>query len=118
MRMSDTEVIERDARTGRFLAGNIGGGRKPGARGKLSQAFLEDVHASWEKHGAEVLDRVAREEPSAYLRALVMLMPKDLRIDATIGVNAATTLEAFRAAVQALGNEPPPRPKVIDAARS
>jgi hypothetical protein len=83
------------------------------------RAFIADVQASWEKHGAEVLDRVAREEPSAYLRALVALMPSDLRIDTTVGVNAQNTLEAFWMAVAALHQLPStPKLKVINADRS
>ena len=58
-------MAQRDKKTGRFLAGNIGGGRKPGSRNKLSEAFIVNVQASWEKHGAEVLERVAREEPGS-----------------------------------------------------
>ena len=58
-------MAQRDTKTGRFLAGNNGGGRKPGSRNKLSEAFIADVQASWEKHGAEVLERVAREEPGS-----------------------------------------------------
>jgi len=56
--MSDKSiVVQRDTKTGRFLAGNNGGGRKPGSRNKLSESFIADVQGSWEKHRAEVLER-------------------------------------------------------------
>jgi len=35
-------------------------GRPIGARGRFSQQFIEDMRASWRKHGATVMDRVSR----------------------------------------------------------
>jgi hypothetical protein len=32
-------------------------GRPIGARGRFSQRFIEDMHASWERRGAMVMDR-------------------------------------------------------------
>src|SRR6516165_7285927 len=103
--MSDTSIIaQRDRKTGRFLAGNSGGGRKPGSRNKLSEAFVADVQASWEKHGAEVLERVAREEPASYLRAIAALMPKDVRLD--VSVDPVGFARNFRDAVRLLRETP------------
>ena len=103
--MSDTSIIaQRDTKTGRFLAGNNGGGRKPGSRNKLSESFVADVHASWEKHGAEVLERVAREEPGTYLRTIAALMPKDVRLD--VGVDPVRVAQNFRDAVRLLHETP------------
>ncbi|WP_315806567.1 MULTISPECIES: hypothetical protein [unclassified Bradyrhizobium] len=94
-----SNIIERDAKSGRFQTGNIGGGRKPGSRNKLSEAFLSDVEASWRQHGAEVLDRVARDEPGTYLRAIVALMPREamLSVDVALDVRIAEALEGLRA---------------------
>jgi hypothetical protein len=42
---------DRNAR-GQFLVGHTGiGGRPRGARNKLGEAFLHDLHADWEKQG-------------------------------------------------------------------
>ena len=103
--MSDTTVMaQRDKKTGRFLAGNIGGGRKPGSRNKLSEAFIADVQASWEKHGAEVLERVVREDPGTYLRIIAGLMPKDIRLD--VSVDPVGFAQNFRDAVRLLHEAP------------
>jgi hypothetical protein len=103
--MNDTRIMaERDAKTGRFLAGNNGGGRKPGSRNKLSESFVADVRASWEKHGAEVLERVAREEPGTYLRTIAALMPKDVRLD--VSVDPVGFAQNFRDAVRLLHEVP------------
>jgi hypothetical protein len=49
------------------------------------------------------------------------LLPRDINVNASIGVNAQSVLEAFRTAVTALGNKVPeylPKVKVINADRS
>jgi hypothetical protein len=45
-----------------------------GARNKLGEAFLHDLHADWEKHGRSVIERVRRDDPSAYLRVLASVV--------------------------------------------
>jgi hypothetical protein len=80
-------VVDRRDAKGRFLVGNKPpGGRPLGSRNKLTENFLAAVEASWRKHGATVLDRVAQEEPAQYLRAICMLMPKDVQLDVNIDV--------------------------------
>ena len=102
--MNNTTIMaQRDTKTGRFLTGNNGGGRKPGSRNKLSESFVADVQASWEKHGAEVLERVAREEPGTYLRTIAALMPKDVRLDVSVDPVAFAN---FRDAVRLLHETP------------
>ena len=72
----------RDAKTGRFVTGNNGGGRKPGSRNKLTTEFLDDLYAKWQKHGADVLERVIRDDPAAFLRTVAQLMPKEIDVNA------------------------------------
>lgn len=117
--MSETENIDRDCRTGRFVSGNSGGpGRKVGSRNKLGEAFVADLRDAWAEHGPDVIARVARDDPAALLKVLASLMPKTLDINANIGVDARNVLDAFRSAVTALGNQAPaalPKLRVIDA---
>lgn len=114
--MSETgEIIERDGRTGRFLAGNGGGGRKPGARNKLGEAFIADLRDAWAEHGPDVIARVARDDPAALLKVIASLMPRDFNINANVGVDARNVLDAFRSAVAMLGNQAPASlPKVVN----
>jgi hypothetical protein len=53
-------------------------GRPIGARGRFSQQFVEDMRASWERHGAAVMDRVATEYPDRYLGIAAHLVPKEV----------------------------------------
>lgn len=117
--MSDTgEVIERDQRTGRFLPGNSGfGGRPKGSRNRLGEQFIADLRDAWAEHGPDVIARVARDDPAALLKVIASLMPRDLNINANIGIDSQNVLLAFRNAVELLGNAPPPlsiKDKVID----
>ncbi len=62
-----------------FKPGNPG--RPKGARNKLGEAFIEDLHRSWEAQGREVIDRVIKDKPEQYLKVIASLMPKDLNVN-------------------------------------
>ena len=65
---------DRNAR-GQFILGHTGiGGRPRGARNKLGEAFLQDLHADWEQHGRSVIERVRRDDPSTYLRVMASVV--------------------------------------------
>jgi hypothetical protein len=87
-------------------------GRPRGARSKFSEAFISDLHSLWEEHGAAVLERVAKDDPSALLRVCASLMPSDLNL--SIGISAEAFAQTFRSAQAMLGNEaPPPRRRLL-----
>jgi hypothetical protein len=109
--MSDTAISEgRDAKTGRFLTGNNGGGRKPGSRAKLGEQFVSDLRDCWQKHGAQALERCALEEPAQFVRVMASLLPKDINLN--VAVDVTEFANRFRTAMEMLGNEPAlPRPR-------
>lgn len=79
--MSDGETPEKDAKTGRFKSGNIGGpGRPRGARNKLTELFLKDLLGAWETKGAEAIQRVIEEKPSDFLKIVAGLMPQKVEV--------------------------------------
>jgi hypothetical protein len=61
---------------GRFMAGNIGGGRKPGARPKVAALFWNDLYAVWKAKGMGVMERLADEEPGTFAKIAAMLVGK------------------------------------------
>jgi hypothetical protein len=64
---SNNDVVMRDER-GRYLKGMPGGpGRPAGSRNKLTEDFFADLHAAWQEHGREAIDRVVAERPEAFL---------------------------------------------------
>jgi hypothetical protein len=81
--MSQNKALDgRDAKTGRFVSGNNGGGRPKGSRNKLTTEFLDDLYAKWQEHGAEVLERVIRDDPAAFLRTVAQILPKEIDMNA------------------------------------
>jgi hypothetical protein len=52
-----------------------GSGRQKGVRNKLSEAFLKDLHAEWERSGAGVLKILAIENPAAFAAITAKVIP-------------------------------------------
>ena len=71
---------ERDA-LGRFIKG--GGspnpwGKPKGVRHKLTEAVLDDVVRDWRDGGAEAVARTRKENPAAYMNAVLRLIPREV----------------------------------------
>ena len=97
--LNSNELIDRmengDNRDemGRWLPGCSpkGAGRPVNARNKLSEAFLQDLHETWltvtqggaSTLGLDVIQAVARDDPSKLLSAMVQVLPKDFQINVT-----------------------------------
>ena len=51
-------------------------GRPKGARNLLSESVLKELTSHWEDNGSDAIDRTCKEQPVAYLRAVLSLVPK------------------------------------------
>jgi hypothetical protein len=80
---------EKDPETGRFVTGNIGGGRPKGARAKLGEQFLSALQEDFEVHGVAAIQAVRADRPQDYLKVIASLMPKDLNLNVN-SLDAAT----------------------------
>jgi len=58
-------------------------GRPKGARSKLGQAFIADLLADWEEHGAAALIKTREKDPAAYVRVVASLLPKEIDLGAS-----------------------------------
>lgn len=67
-------------------------GRPKGARSKLGEAFLQELAADFEKHGAEAIIAVREEKPDQYLKVIASILPKEI----DIGENTANALKESR----------------------
>jgi hypothetical protein len=72
-----TRAPARDG-SGRFLTGNIGGGRPRGSRSKLTETFLATIARDFESNGADALEALRLEDPASYLRLVASLVPRGL----------------------------------------
>ena len=90
-----------------WIAGQSGNpaGRPVGSRGRFSQQFIEDMRASWERHGATVMDRVAVEYPDRYLGIAAHLIPKE--VTATIEAGSGVLDLECMAILQAIKDSVP-----------
>ena len=98
--------------------GECGHPNPGGRRRRLTEAFITDFQTIWETEGLAAIQRVARNNPSAFIKVAASLLPKDINLNATLDVDVTTFVANFRQAVELLGNELPPssrrRRKVID----
>jgi hypothetical protein len=100
------EIYAKDEK-GRFVSGNIGGGRQPGTRNKLGEQFVSDLQEHWQTHGKAALDGCLVESPAQYCRVVASLLPKQAElkvINPLEGVSdddIAVGLAAIRAARKA-----------------
>jgi hypothetical protein len=56
------------------------GGKPKGARDRVNVKFLEALEQVFDECGKEALQRCCKEDPSAFVRALLALVPKELEI--------------------------------------
>jgi hypothetical protein len=103
----------RDPHSGRFLTaadGNGGGpGRKVGSRNRLTTAFLDDLHATWQAHGRAALEACALVEPAQFCRIVAGLLPREAHLDMNLFADAESFRQAFDMALDAIGTEQAPR---------
>lgn len=65
---------------GRFVSGNIGGGRPKGARARLGEDFLKALQDNFAKNGPETIETVRAEKPDQYLKVIASILPKELEL--------------------------------------
>jgi hypothetical protein len=87
-----------------FKPGQSGnpGGKPAGARNRLQGKFLNALADDFETHGKKAIEACRESDPSAYLRAIVALMPRELEITRPLDDLTDEQLEAALATVRAL----------------
>jgi hypothetical protein len=61
-------------------------GRPKGSRNKLGEAFLNDLYADYQQHGAKAIADVRETNPAAYLKVIANLLPAQVQADVNVGV--------------------------------
>jgi Family of unknown function (DUF5681) len=77
-------------------------GRPKGARNKLTTEFFEHFYATWQKHGATALEKVAETHPRDFVRVAAMLMPKEFELKTPLDDMTDAELADLIATVQSL----------------
>jgi len=108
------KVEGRDTETGRFIAGNSGnGGRRPGARNRLTNVLFETLADDFSEHGALTIEKVRKDNPVDYLKIIAAVAPKQLDarleidvVDLDAYAEAKGFIAAYRFARDRIGADP------------
>jgi hypothetical protein len=66
---------------GRFVRGAHNPvGRPKGMKHKLSASFLNDLALHWQSQGADILERVSKDDPATVLKVIASLVPKEMML--------------------------------------
>ncbi len=75
----DRPKPEKDEK-GRFVSGNIGGGRSKGSRNKLGEAFISDLLDDWSSHGKQAIIDCRTGNPVQYVKTVASILPSELNV--------------------------------------
>lgn len=74
-------------------------GRPVAARQRLTEKFISDLSAHYEKEGANLITRVSEQNPEIIIQLIARLLPKDVAIQIT--QHSSMTLEQQRRIAEA-----------------
>jgi hypothetical protein len=75
-------------------------GRPNVAKQRLQNSFIQALMRDWQEHGEQVIQRLRRENPAAYVRAITSVLPKDVSFEGHVseekaGFGSLTATQAF-----------------------
>jgi hypothetical protein len=82
------EKSQRCAVTGKFLPGNVGGGRPKGSKDKLNKQVISTLEKLWEARGADMVEQLAAEKPEVMMAMISRMIPQALAAEAITGVDS------------------------------
>jgi hypothetical protein len=71
------------------VSGNPHGNRHR-TRHLLNQEFMQALLLNFRHQGKEAIEKVARNQPAAYLKILALLVPREMKVEHSGGVKAMT----------------------------
>ena len=81
--------MERKMTFQQGVSGNPGGNRHR-TRHLLNQEFMQALLLNFRHQGKKAIEKVARNQPAAYLKILALLVPREMKFEHTAGVKAMT----------------------------
>jgi len=77
---------------------NIGnpGGNRHRTRHLLNQEFMQALLLHFRQHGKKAIEKVAREQPSSYLKILGLLVPREHKVEHSNAIKDMTTEQIER----------------------
>lgn len=76
-------------------------GRPREARQRLTEKFIKDLAAHYDRDGMRAIERVAEENPVAYLQIVCRLLPKDVTLTVSTDLSTALPQDQLRRIAEA-----------------
>src|SRR5215470_10900567 len=92
--------MERKMTFQQGVSGNPHGNRHR-KRHLLNQEFMQALLLHFRQHGKKAIEKVAREQPAAYLKILALLVPREMKLEHSGGVKAMSD-EQIEEAIEAI----------------
>jgi hypothetical protein len=92
--------MERKMTFQRGFSGNPGGNRHR-TRHLLNQEFMQALLLNFRHQGKKAIEKVARNQPAAYLKILALLVPREMQIEHTNRIKQMTD-EEIEQAIEAI----------------
>jgi hypothetical protein len=96
------QLIERKP-NGQFakgVSGNLGGNAQR-SRHSLNADTIREMHLAFQRGGRAAINKVMKQQPAVFLKLLVLLVPREMRVEHTGGVKAMTD-EQIEQAIEAI----------------
>jgi hypothetical protein len=83
------QVIERKP-NGQFAKGSSGnlGGNAQRSRHALNADTIREMHLAFRRGGRKAIEKVMRTQPAVFLKLLVLLVPREMKMERSGGVKA------------------------------
>jgi len=66
------------------------GGNAQRSRHALNADTIREMHLAFRRGGRKAIDKVMKQQPAVFLKLLVLLVPRDMRVEHSGGVKAMT----------------------------
>jgi hypothetical protein len=89
------------------------GGSPEAMRRVVNKAFLQSMRKAWDKYGDKALEKCAKNQPAAFCKMYVLLVPREMKVEHSPGV-ASLTDEQLETAIAAIREMLDQREKALD----
>jgi hypothetical protein len=93
--------MERNMTFQQGVSGNPHGNRHR-TRHLLNQEFMQALLLNFRHQGKKAIEKVARDQPAAYLKILALLVPRELKLEHSGDVIKAMTDEQIEQAIEVI----------------
>ena len=79
----------------RGVSGNLGGNAQR-SRHALNADTIREMHLAFRRGGRKAIEKVMRNNPAVFLKLLVLLVPREMKLEHSGGIKAMTTEQIER----------------------